>query len=169
MTDTARCFIVWGIIVFVICILSFCAYRWLSRVARFEGRKKEIAAGFCVCALAVASLVFLPVFFLGIDLNALGSQLSDSIQFADSGAETIGTVLVPFVGLFARFLAAVPLKYLKLIVIGIPVLASAVIIALVVATLFKLREPKKHQKGEYSRKHLFEYNGEIVSSLNKKK
>ena len=169
MTNIARCFVVWGVVVFIVAVLAFCAYLWLSRVARFEGRKKEIATGFIVCALAVANLMFLPIFFAGIDLNALGIQLADSIQFAGPGAEYIGGTAVPFVEPFTRFLSSVSPRYAKIVVIGVPAFASAVTVGLAIAIILKLREPKKRQKTEYSRKHLFKYNGEIVSSLNKKK
>lgn len=169
MVDIARCFIIWGVIVFFITILSFCAYRWLSRVARFENRKKEIAMGFCVCALTMASLLFLPIFFSEVDLNSLGTQLSDSIQVAVPDEQNTGTLLLPFIELFARFLVALPLKYIRVIIIGVPTLISIVIIGLIVAILFKIREPKNRQKNEYNRKYLFEYNSEIVTNLNRKK
>lgn len=169
MIDITKCFIAWGVTVFIASVLSFCAYRWLSRVARFENRKKEIATGFCVCALAVASLMFLPIFFLGIDLNSLGTQLFDSMQAAVSDEQAPGKLLVPFIGLIARFLVALPLKYIRLIIIGVSAVVSAVIIGFIVAILFKIREPKNVQKTEYNRKHLFEYNSEIVTNLNKKK
>ena len=169
MTDIARCFVIWGVIVFFSAALSFCAYRWLSRVARFENRKKEIAAGFCVCVLTVASLLFLPIFFLEIDLNSLGTQLSDSMESLTFDEQNIGKLLVPFIELFVRFLAVLPLKYIRLIIIGVSSVISTVIIGLIVVILFKIREPKNRQKNEYNRKHLFEYNREIVNNLNRKK
>ncbi len=169
MTDIARCFVIWGIIVFFIAVLSFCAYMWLSRVARFENRKKEIATGFCVCALTVASLMFLPIFFSEVDLNTLGTHLFDSTQSLTSDEQNAHELSVPFIKLFACFLALLPLKYIRFIIIGVPAVISVVIIGLIVAILFKIREPKNRQKNEYNRKHLFEYNGEIVTNLNKKK
>ncbi len=169
MTDIARCFVIWGIIVFFIAVLSFCAYMWLSRVARFENRKKEIATGFCVCALTVASLMFLPIFFSEVDLNTLGTHLFDSTQSLTSDEQNTSELLVPFIGLLIRFLVVLPLKYIRLIIIGVPAVVSVVIIGLIVTILFKIREPKNKQKNEYNRKHLFEYNGEIVTNLNKKK
>ena len=172
MVDTTRGFIAWGITVFVTCILSFCVYMWLSNVARFENRKKEIAAGIFVCALAVASLMFLPILFCGFNLNSLGKQLVDSIPFEQfDGAENfdIKSALAPFIAPLATSLAALSLRYVKIIVIGVPALVSLLIIVLTGAIFKIIREPKKQQKTEYSRKHLFEYNGEIVSSLNKKK
>lgn len=169
MTDIARCFVIWGIIVFFIAVLSFCAYMWLSRVARFENRKKEIATGFCACALTVASLMFLPIFFSEVDLNTLGTHLFDSTQSLTSDEQNTSELLVPFIGLLIRFLVVLPLKYIRLIIIGVPAVVSVVIIGLIVTILFKIREPKNKQKNEYNRKHLFEYNGEIVTNLNKKK
>lgn len=170
MTDIAKCFIAWGVIVFIASALSFCAYRWLSQAARFENRKKEIAAGFCVCALAVASLMFLPIFFSGVDLNSLGTQLFDSIQSVEFDTQDASKMLklAPFVRPFAHLLA-VALKYIRLIIIGVSAVFSAVIVSFIVAILFKIREPKNRQKTEYNRKHLFEYSSEIVTSLNKKK
>lgn len=169
MVDISRCFVIWGVIVFFAAVISFCAYRWLSRVARFENRKKEIATGFCVCVLTVASLLFLPIFFSEVDLNSLGTQLPDSMESLTSDEQNLGKLLVPFIGLFARFLVALPLKYLKLIIIGVPTVVAIVIIGFIVAILFKIREPKNKQKNEYNRKHLFEYNNEIVTNLNRKK
>ena len=169
MTNIARCFVIWGVVVFFVVVLSFCAYRWLSRVARFENRKKEIATGFCVCVLTVASLLFLPIFFSEIDLNSLGTQLFDSIETLPPDEQTAGKLPVPFIRLFAHFLAVLPLKYIRLIIIGASAVISAVIIGLIVTILFKIREPKNRQKNEYDRKHLFEYNSEIVTNLNRKK
>lgn len=169
MVDIVRCFVIWGVIVFFVAVLSFCAYRWLSRVARFENRKKEIATGFCVCVLTVASLLFLPIFFSEIDLNSLGTQLPDSMESLTSDEQNLGELLVPFIGVFAQFLVALPLKYIGLIIIGLPILVSVAIIGFIVAILFKIREPKNRQKNEYNRKHLFEYNSEIVTNLNRKK
>lgn len=169
MVDITKCFVIWGVIVFFAAVISFCAYRWLSRVARFENRKKEIATGFCVCTLMAASLSFLPIFFSEVDLHSVGTQLSDSIQAIVPDEQDTGKLLVPFIELFAQFLVALPLKYLKLIIIGVSTVVAIVIIGFTVAILFKIREPKNRQKNEYNRKYLFEYNSEIVTNLNRKK
>lgn len=171
MIDTTNSFIAWGIITFVSAVLAFCTYMWLSNVSRFENRKKEIATGMVVCVLAVSSLMFLPVLFSRIDLHSFGEELINQIQFSQFDAEDTGKKLdiAPFVKPFSHFLAATPLKYVKLIVIGVPALFSLIIILFVILIIFKIREPKKIIGTEYNRKHLFEYNSEIVTNLNKKK
>ncbi len=171
MIDTNRYFLIWGIITSTIVIFSILTYFWLSRAARFENRKKEIGCGMFVCVLAVSSLMFLPILFSRIDLNALGKELFDSIQIAEFDAEDTGNKLsiAPFLRPFAHFLAAIALKYLKLIVIGIPTLVSILIITFTIRIIFLIREPKKVIDDEYNRKHLFEYNSEIVTNLNKTK
>ena len=171
MIDTNRYLIIWGIITTTIAILSLITYLWLSNAARFENRKKEIGCGMVLCTLTVGCLMFLPLLFSRIDLNVLGVQLFDSIQFAEFEAEDAGNKLniAPFVRPFAHFLAATALKYIRLIVIGIPALVSLLIIIFTVRIIFLIREPKKEQKKKDNRKHLFEYNSEIVTNLNKKK
>ena len=173
MIDTNRYFLIWGIITSIIAIVSVVTYFWLSRAARFENRKKEIGCGMFVCVLAVSSLMFLPLLFSRIDLHTIGTELFDaaSIQSAEFEANDAGSKLsiAPFVRPFAHFLAATALKYIKLIVIGIPALVSILIITFTIRIIFLIREPKKVVDGEYNRKHLFEYNPEIVTNLNKTK
>lgn len=181
MIDTKNSFIIWIVITVIISVLAIGAYKWLSKAPRFENRKKEIAIGFIVCVFAVSGLMFLPVLFSRIDLHEFGTNLFDSIQsmFPEETreiAEEVGidgsevqTKIVPFVQPFSHFLSATPLKYVLLVVIGVPALISLLIIIFVVLILFKIREPKKVLENEYIRKHLFEYNEIIVSDLNKKK
>lgn len=171
MIDTNRYFLIWGIITSSIAILSIVTYFWLSRAARFENRKKEIGCGMILCTLTVSCLMFLPLLFSRIDLNALGKELFDSIQFAEFEAEDAGTKLslAPFIRPFAHFLAATALKYIRLIVIGIPALVSLLIIIFTVRIIFLIREPKIEQEKKDNRKHLFEYKSEIVTNINKTK
>ena len=171
MIDTTNSFIAWGIITFVSAVLAFCTYMWLSNVSRFENRKKEIAIGMIVCFLVISSFMFLPVLFSRIDLHSFGEELFNQIQFAQFNAEDAGKKLdiAPFVKPFSHFLAAAPLKYVKLIVIGVPASFSVLIILFVILIIFKIREPKRIIGTEYNRKHLFEYNSEIVTNLNKRK
>ncbi|MBO4509316.1 MAG: hypothetical protein J5747_11875 [Spirochaetaceae bacterium] len=171
MIDTTRYFIIWGIITTTIAILSLITYIWLSKVARFENRKKEIGCGMILCTLTASSLMFLPLLFSRIDLNALGKELFDSIQFAEFDAENAGIKLelVPFVRPFAHFLAAKALKYIRPVIIGVPILVSILIIILTLRIIFLIREPKEEQENKSNRKHLFEYNPEIVTNLNKSK
>ena len=171
MIDTNRYFLIWGIITSSIAILSIVTYFWLSRATRFENRKKEIACGMILCTLTVACLMFLPLLFSQTDLNKIGSDLFDTIQFAEFEAEDAGNKLsiAPFIRPFAHFLAATALKYIRLIVIGIPALVSLLIIIFTVRIIFLIREPKKEKESQYKRKHLFEYNPEIVTNLNKTK
>lgn len=172
MIDTEqilRSFGIWGIISLLIAVLGIVVYLWLSRVARFENRKKEIALGMIVCVLAVASFMFLPILFSGIDLNALGKELFDSIQLAEFDAEDAGEKLkmIPFARLFAHFLAA--MQYAKVIIIGAAAFFSLLIFIFVGLIIHEIREPKIEHKNPYTRKHLFEYNSEIVAEVNRKK
>ncbi|WP_022930865.1 hypothetical protein [Treponema bryantii] len=171
MLDTTRYLIIWGIISVTVAILSLASYLWLSNVARFENRKKEIGCGMILCTLAVSSLMFLPLLFSRIDLNVLGKELFDSIQFAEFEAEDAGNKLklVPFIRPFAHFLAATKLKYLMLIIIGAPALVSVLIMIFTIRIIFLIREPKLENENTSNRKHLFEYNPEIVTDLNKSK
>ena len=171
MIDTNRYFLIWGIITSIIAILSITTYFWLSRAARFENRKKEIACGMVLCTLVVGCLMFLPLLFSRIDLNALGVELFDSIQFSESEAADAGTklCLAPFIRPFSHFLAVTALKYIRLIVIGIPAIVSVLIIIFTVRIIFLIREPKTEQEEKENRKHLFEYNPEIVTNINKTK
>lgn len=162
-------FVIWGIILFSMAILGIAVYLWLSRVARFEKRKNEIALGMIVCVLAVASFMFLPILFSGIDLNTLGKELFDSIQLAEFDAEDAGEKLkiIPFARAFAHFLAAV--QYAKVIIIGTTAFLTLLIFVFVGLIICEIREPKIEHKNPYIRKHLFEYNGEIVAEVNRKK
>lgn len=171
MIDTNRYFIIWGILSTAIAILSIATYLWLSNVARFENRKKEIGCGMVLCTLAVSGLMFLPILFSRVDLNAIGKELFDSIQFAEFDAEDTGRKLnlAPFIRPFAHFLAVTELKYIMLIVIGVPFLVSLLIIVFTLRIIFLIREPKIEQEKKSNRKHLFEYNSEIVTNLNKTK
>lgn len=171
MIDTNRYFLIWGIITSTVAILAIITYFWLSRAARFENRKKEIGCGMVLCTLTVGCVMFLPLIFSRIDLNALGVELFDSIQFAEFEAEDAGNKLsiAPFVRPFAHFLAAISLKYIRLIIIGIPALVSLLVIIFTVRIIFLIREPKTEQEEKDNRKHLFEYNPEIVTNINKTK
>ena len=171
MIDTNRYFLIWGIITSTVAILAIITYFWLSRAARFENRKKEIGCGMVLCTLTVGCLMFLPLLFSRIDLNALGVQLFDSIQFAEFEAEDAGNKLniAPFVRPFAHFLAVIALKYIRLIIFGIPALVSLLVIIFTVRIIFLIREPKIEQEEKDNRKHLFEYNPEIVTNINKTK
>ena len=80
MSDTSIKLIVWGVITLVSIVMAFICYRWLSNVARFENRKKEIALGMVVCVLAISSLMFMPVLFSRIDLHQTGRELSSYNQ-----------------------------------------------------------------------------------------
>lgn len=171
MIDTNRYFLIWGIITSSIAILSIVTYFWLSRAARFENRKKEIGCGMILCTLAVSCLMFLPILFSRIDLNGLGKELFDSIQFSDFEVEEAGNKLsiAPFIRPFVHLLSVTDLKYIRLIIIGIPVLVSLLIIFFTVKIIFLIREPKTEQEQKDKRKHLFEYNPEIVTNINKTK
>lgn len=162
-------FVIWGIILFSIAVLGIVVYLWLSRVARFEKRKKEIALGMIVCVLAVASFLFLPILFSEIDLNTLGKELFDSIQLAEFDAEDAGEKLkmIPFARPYAYFFAAV--QYAKVIIIGAAAFISLLIFVFVGLIIHEIREQKIEHKNPYTRKHLFEYNGEIVTEINRKK
>mgnify|MGYP002854125933 CR=1 FL=1 len=171
MNDLTFCFIIWLVVTFVACCLATGCYLWLSRVARFENRKKEILVGVVLCALAVSSLMFLPIMFSKIDLHLFGENLTETINSVQEEALENGEKIkfAPFVKRFAHLLAAIPLKYIRLIMIGVPAIVSILIIVFTVIILFKIREPKKETECEYTRKHLFEYNPQIVTDLNKKK
>lgn len=171
MIDTTKYFIFWGIITFVSIILAFLVFMWLSRAPRFENRKKEIALGVSVCTLAIASFMFLPVLFSRIELHSIGSEVFSSIQEAESEATnpSENLKLAPFIKPFSRFLSVFLEKYIKLIIIGIPSLISLLFIIFTALIFSNIREPKSQIKKEYNRKHLFEYNDEIVSNLNRKK
>jgi len=172
MIDTeqiVRSIVIWGIISLLIAVLGIVVYLWLSKAARFENRKKEITLGMIVCVLAVASFLVLPILFSGIDLNALGKELFDSIQLAEFDAEDAGEKLkmIPFARLFAHFLAA--MQYAKVIIIGAAAFFSLLIFVFVGLIIREIREPKIEHKNPYTRKHLFEYNSEIVAEVNRKK
>ena len=169
MTDTSVKLIVWGVITLVSIIIAFICYRWLSNVARFENRKKEIALGMVVCVLAISSLMFMPVLFSRIDLHHIGGDLFDRIQFSEMDAEDNGTKLdiAPFVRPFAHVLAALSYKWIRILIIVVPTIVSLLIIFFVAQIILKIREPKKKEGEEDNRKHLFEYKSEVLSKLNK--
>ena len=169
MTDTSVKLIVWGVITLVSIIIAFICYRWLSNVARFENRKKEIALGMVVCVLAISSLMFMPVLFSRIDLHHIGEDLFDRIQFSEMDAEDNGTKLdiAPFVRPFAHVLAALSYKWIRILIIVVPSIVSLLIIFFVAQIILKIREPKKKEGEEDNRKHLFEYKSEVLSKLNK--
>lgn len=169
MSDTEVKFIVWGVIPLLAVVAAFLCYRWISGVARFENRKKEIAAGMIVCVLAVSSFMFLPVLFSRIDLHQRSTELFDQIQFAEMSAEDNGSKieLPPFVRPFSHVLALIPYKYIRVFTILIPAVASLLVILFVVLIILKIREPKKKEGEDYKRKHLFEYKSEILTKLNK--
>ena len=169
MIDTNRYFLIWGIITSVIAIISIVAYFWLSRVARFENRKQEIALGMILCTLSVSCFLFLPLFFSQINLNALVQELSDYIQSSEVEVGNVNLEIIPFISPFMHFIAPIPIKYIKLLLIGIPVLFSILIIIFTIRIIFLIREPKIEQEKKDNRKHLFEYNTEIVTNLNKTK
>ncbi len=169
MSDTGVKFIVWGGITLVAAIVAFLCYRWISGVARFESRKKEVAAGMIVCVLAVSTFMFLPVLFSRIDLHQAGTDLFDKIQFAEMNAGETGIEieLPPFTRPFSHVLSLIPYKYIFIFTILIPSLASLLVILFVVLIILKIREPKKKEGEDYRRKHLFEYKSEILTKLNK--
>lgn len=169
MNDTTFKLIVWGVITIVAIIIAFLCYRWLSNVARFENRKKEIAIGMLVCVLTIASMMFLPVLFSRIDLHTPGTELFDQIQFAEMDAEDNGMKLsiAPFIRPFAHMLAALSMKLISIIVIVIPTVISFLIILFVILVILKIREPKKKEGEVDNRKHLFEYKAGILTKLNK--
>ena len=169
MSDTSVKFIVWGVITLVSVVIAFFCYRWLSNVARFENRKKEIALGMAVCVLTISSLMFMPVLFSRIDLHQIGEELFEQIQFAEMDAEDNGSKLdiVPFVRPFSHVLAALSYKLTRILIIVIPSIVSLLLILFVVQIILKIREPKKKEGEGDNRKHLFEYNSEVVSKLNK--
>lgn len=169
MTDTSVKLIVWGVITLVSIIIAFICYRWLSNVARFENRKKEIALGMVVCVLAISSLMFMPILFSRIDLHSIGGDLFDQIQFAEIDAEDQGAKLdiAPFVIPFAHVLAVLSYKWIRILIIVVPSIVSLLIIFFVAQIILKIREPKKKEGEEDNRKHLFEYKSEVLSKLNK--
>lgn len=169
MSDTSIKLIVWGAITLVSIVIAFICYRWLSNVARFENRKKEIALGMVVCVLAISSLMFMPVLFSRIDLHQTGRELFDQIQFAEMDAEDNGSKLdiAPFVRPFAHVLAALSYKWISILIIVIPSIISLLIILFVAQIILKIREPKKNEGEEDNRKHLFEYKSEVLAKLNK--
>ena len=169
MADISVKLIVWGAITLVSIIIAFICYRWLSNVARFENRKKEIALGMVVCVLAISSLMFMPVLFYRIDLHYIGGNLFDQIQFSEMDAEDNGTELdiVPFVRPFAHVLAALSYKWIRILIIIVPSIVSLFIIFFVVQIILKIRESKRKDGEEDNRKYLFEYKSEVLSKLNK--
>lgn len=51
----------------------------------------------------------------------------------------------------------------------LPTMFTTQLVTHVIVITLKTREPKKKQIEQYTRKHLFEFNDEIIDSLNKKR
>lgn len=79
----------WGAAVLAISALGYALYRYLSSVARYEGRKREIALGAASIVLTSASVLFLPVFLCGAGGSVAG--IADSIQksIAEAAGESL--------------------------------------------------------------------------------
>lgn len=169
MTDTSLKILIWSIITLIACVIAFICYRWLSNVSRFENRKKEISIGMLTCILAISSLMFLPVLFSRIDLHQSGIELSEQIQFTELETAETGSKLSlpPFIKPFANVLALLPHNWIFLLVYVVPSIASLLIVFFIAQIILKIREPKKKDGEEDNRKHLFEYNSEILTKLNK--
>lgn len=169
MSDTSIKLIIWGVITIISILLAFICYKWLTNVARFENRKKEIAVGLITCAFAISAFMFLPVLFSRIDLHKIGTDLFDQIQFAEMDAEDAGTKLIlpPFIRTFAHVLAVLSYKLINILIIVIPSVISLFVVIFIAQIILNIREPKRKEGEEDNRKHLFEYKSEIVSKLNK--
>ena len=81
MSDVTNKLIIWGLITVLSIIIAFICYRWLSNVARFENRKKEIIFGMVVCVLGISSFMFMPVVFSRINLSQFCENLLEQIQY----------------------------------------------------------------------------------------
>lgn len=167
MFDTTRYFIIWGIITLVSIILAICVYFWISRVSRFENRKKEIMLGLVASVLAISSFMFLPILFSRINLQDVAKNIFESLPLSENGE--VRELLIPFINGFSNVLLKTPLKYITMIVIGGSIIATFVVVFFIFKILFLIREPEKKLDNKYTRKKLFEYNKEIVTELNKKK
>lgn len=152
-----------GIIALCASILGFLVYRWLSRASRFENRKKEIAFGVVSCVILASSLFVLPVML---------SRSSDLQNFCRNFSENVlsenGKVL-EFVRFWANFLLIKSRKIINLVLFGIPTVIFTAVCVMTGMIFANIREPKKIADKEYNRNHLFEYNGDILENLNKKK
>lgn len=169
MIDITSAFIIWGIITVLFAVIAIVCYHWLSNVARFEKKKKEIAIGFILCVLAVSSITFIPILFSRIDLHSFGTELYNSIESAETDANDndVNFIVEPFVKPFAYFLAVSSPIIIKLVIFYLPILISLLIVFFIVLIILKIRDPKKIDEDEENRKHLFEYKSEILSKLNK--
>lgn len=172
MDYIAVSFYIWGTVTLVSAIIAFLCYRWLSNVARFENRKKEIGIGMVVCVLTISSLMFLPILFYNTNLKETCNDFSSQFQIEEvisEGNITKENIFkIPFVLLFSSVLSMIDMRIIKFLLIFIPLLFSLVIILLVILILMKLRDPRKKEGSEYNRKHLFEYKEEILTKLNSK-
>ena len=171
MIDTTESFIVWGIVTFLTTMLAICCFFWLSKISRFENRKKEIALGMIVCVFAVSSFFFLPVLFSKVNLGEIASNIREisSQKIADSAENGEKLFLPPFIEEFAKIVSALPKILISVILWGLSSLVSFLAIAFIMRILFLIREPKTENENEYKRKKLFEYNEKILINLNKKK
>jgi len=73
-------FITWGSIVLAAIIIAVLCYFWLSNVAFFEKRKKEIGLGLATCVLTVAAFLFMPIVYVKVDMFSAGGVIQDAIQ-----------------------------------------------------------------------------------------
>ena len=76
----------WGVLVLVLSALAFAFYKYLTSVARYESRKREIALGAACIVLSAASVLFLPAFLFGAGGSV--AKIAESIQ--ESVAEAAG-------------------------------------------------------------------------------
>ncbi len=173
MTEVEFSFVVWGIITVISIVLGFLFHFYFTKynngVGGFENRKKEIAIGMVVCVLAISSFMFIPVLFSQLHLKDACSSLWDSISFAESDAKDNGQKLdlVPFIKSFAHVITAMALKLFKFLYWFIPALCSCLVVFFVIKILFTIREPEDKSKKEYKRKHIFEYDENILDEINK--
>lgn len=76
----------WGVLILVLSALAFAFYKYLTSVARYESRKREIALGAACIVLSAASVLFLPAFLFGAGGSV--AKIAESIQ--ESVAEAAG-------------------------------------------------------------------------------
>lgn len=169
MNDVTNKLIIWGLITVLSIIIAFICYRWLSNVARFENRKKEIIFGMVVCVLGISSFMFLPVIFSRINLSQFCENLLEQIQFTelDTQGSSVKLDIAPFLEPFSKVLTNIPSKWINILIIVIPCIISFFIVLFIAQIILKIREPKKKEGEEDNRKHLFEYKLEVLSKLNK--
>ena len=158
MDETIHCIIIWAVITIITGLIAVGVYIWLSRAARFENRKKEIAMGLVVCVLAVAGTMFLPVLFSKMDLRMLGKHVIGALNESENNACPM------FLKPFSYFLAKKSGN-----IIAISFLISTSIITFTALIISRIREPKKNAVIDYDRTRLFDYDESIVENLNKKK